>query len=831
MVDVLLRRDLEDTRRREEAYRVRVERGAALSRRLQAHTAALRELLEGDVSPATAEQTLTAIAALSAKALSVSRTSIWLFDDARETLVCRVEIVDGERRSSPSLSLPVAQCPGYVAAITHGAIVAVEDVATDPRMAGLGEYLRARNVGALLDLAIAVPGGTSGVVCHEHLGGPRRWEQEEIDFGSAVAGMVALALEAQRRILAERKAAGLDAKYRHLVESLPVVPYSFDVCSGELEYLSPRIADLGGWSPATWAGAEGGSVRSWLRHVVPEDRARVEERFRADASRALTPEIVYRVRGPDGRVRWIRDTCAVVRGHTGDPIAIQGILTDITGWREAQLASEENERRFLSLLESVDLLGVIVGTDGRIELANDAVVALTGRPREQLIGASSFDVLRPELDEAARAKARAAIANRTAPRRREVDFPAPSGVRRIVWTDGILNDQAGAPCGVASIGVDVTERVLHERRVLEREKEESLGRLAAGVAHDFNNMLTVMSAGLESIEEESPSAAQAISQMRAALTQAADLTKALLNYARREPLAKVGVDVDAVIRDLGPILTHLTSGLDLTQDPHAGGAVVELAPTHLRQVVINLVANAADATRGVGAQVRLTTARRNIDADEARRRGLGAERSYVTITVSDDGVGIEREVLARLFEPFFTTKSEGRGTGIGLATVQRIVTSAGGYVDVESTPGRGATFQVSLPEVSIAPTGPLPRVDAVLRPDVVPSVLVVEDYAAIRRLAVRMLTEAGFEVAAAADLREAYDTFDRRAFDLLLVDEHLPDGSGRSFASQARSRHPSMKTVLFSGGSDDSAEFDASVLKPFTRESLLSTIDLVLGRA
>lgn len=849
----LVRRALEESRAREESYRERLARSAALSENLRQQTAALRDLLAHVPTPTRVHHMLREVALLSGRALDVARTSIWLFDDARTELVCQLQLVGGvAQEAATPARLRVETCPAYVRAITSGTTVAVSDAATDPLLHGLEAFLAAAKVGALLDIAIAGRGGVSGVVCLEHVGGSRVWHPEEIDFAANVAASVALAIEAGRRILAERAAEAMDAKYKHLVETLPATIYSFDVKSGAIDYLSPQVRMLGGWAPSDWAAsaaAESPSERNgklaavWLARIHPEDRPLVEERFAAGLGRPLSPEIVYRVLCPDDKTRWIRDRCEVVRDALGEPVAVQGVLCDVTQTMEAELSSRENADRFRTLLENVELSTVLLDPNGKVGFVNDAFVRTTGYVREEIVGADWFAVAIPE---ARRASARelfvlAAKEGRLSTRH-EGTLLTKWGERRVAWSTTLLRGTTGNVLGSASMGVDVTEQRLAERRALEDEKSESLGRLAAGVAHDFSNMLAILASGLDILDPRSTTA-----EMRAALKQASALTKALLTYARREPLASEDVDVDRVIDDTLPILLKLVAepradvdvkereggGTTLVLDTSlgAGGAHAHLAPTYLRQVVINLVTNAADATRGVGSAVRVATARRLLARDELEALGLRADAAaapFVVLTVSDDGPGIDPAVIDRVFEPFFTTKRAGKGTGIGLASCRRIVRKAGGEIAIESRPGGGTTVRAYFPE-----SGALPRsgVESEAAPRSRQTVLVIDDYPAIRRSLERLLGESGFDVVSAGTLAEAFDVLDSRPVDLLLTDEALPDGSGSAFASRARARFGRIRTVLVSGSVVGTDGFDAVVMKPFVPSELVATVQRVSAKS
>ncbi|HVZ34410.1 MAG TPA: PAS domain S-box protein, partial [Polyangiaceae bacterium] len=458
-----------------------------LSESLRAYTTELLDLLRKRLPyPLDLTYTLKEVARISGRALRVARTSVWLFEDGGERLVCKVLLSGGEEQPTDRVALPTSASPAYFRAIGRVGVVAVEDVLDDPRTVGLEAYVRAHDIRALLDISIAIPGEVLGVVCHEHTGGRRGWRAEEIDFARHVGDLIALALEAERRQGAEARARGSEAKYRYLVESLPVTVYSFHPFSQKVEYLSPQIRELGAFD-ADKLLARG--VSAWIELIAPEDRALVLARLAPGGVDRVPSEIQYRITPQNGSVRYIRDQCRVVRNHAGEPIAIQGVLTDITEQRRAEARSAELERRFRSLLEGVDLIALVLDCDGRAEFVNRCFERVTGYDAEQVLGADCFALLIPPDDaDSIRKRFLRDIRRKIVPPRFESEIKTRSGEhRRVLWTNTLLRNEDGKPEGTCSLGLDITDRVRFESELLQRTKLESMGQLAAGMAHDFNN--------------------------------------------------------------------------------------------------------------------------------------------------------------------------------------------------------------------------------------------------------------------------------------------------------------------------------------------------------
>ena len=836
--DTLLKRELKGAREREADYRRRLSRHRELALKLRLHASALRESLREHPDPGESTRLLGEAMRLSSEALGVSRASLWLFDEGRQHLVCRLQLPGGEGSGQDPIS--VAACPRYLSAVRASELgaLAVDDVWKDPRTSELNDYLKQHDVGALLDIAIQGPGQIRGVVSHEHQGGPRVWRDEEIEFATLVGAVVALALEGERRTLAERSARSAEAKYQDLVESLPVTVYSFEFRTGQLVYLSPGIRDLGGRAAEHYLAA--GGVERWLEAIEPDHREAVQRRLSAPDLEPLAGELVYPIRLPDGTRRWIRDQRAIVRDARGQVLALRGTLSDVTAWKEAELARAEMEARHRTLLENIDLLAVILDSTGRVEFVNDCFVRATGYSRTEALGADAFTLILPEANrERVRSSFLESMRQGQLVPRFETTVRTRGGrTRRILWTNTLLRSLAGEVVGSSSLGVDITQRLQAETSALEHHKLESLGRLAATVAHDFNNMLSVIAAAAVEIEGGSDGPlAEARRQIDLAVDQATGLTGSLLAYARHETIAPILLSVDQVIAPMQPVLAALAgSRVALSLDLTAPDAQVVIDPTQLRQVVTNLVGNAADATRGCGHLVRVSTNLVTLELDQARAQDLISEGTFLVLTVSDDGEGMDPALVDRIFDPFFTTKGKGEGTGLGLAMCASIVQRAGGFISVDTAPGEGASFQIHLPVAAQGPaTHPRPAPELVpgsAPPAPVPPpsggwcVLLIEDHEPIRNLVARVLSARGVRVLEAPDLATARLFLAQPGIDLVLTDGRLPDGESLTLIKEIRERHQARRVVVMSGSAPGSPGLavDAVVPKPFRPDVLVETV-------
>ena len=393
-------------------------------------------------------------------------------------------------------------------------------------------------------------------------------------------------------------------------------------------------------------------------------------------------------------------------------------------------------------------------------------------------------------------------------------------------------DEHGVLTEIHGFVIDVTERRRLEEELRHSQKLQAVGQLAGGIAHDFNNLLTAMKLHgefvLEEMEENDPHRAD-ILEMQLAANRATMLTRQLLAFSRKQLLKPKVVSANGVIEGMAPMVRRLI-GEDITiaivLDPTAGCVMAD--PGQLEQVILNLAVNARDAMSRGGT---FTIGTGRVHLDEARAASADLQPGeYIALTTTDTGTGMDAAVLARVFEPFFTTKEQGKGTGLGLATVYGIVKQSGGHIWVHSTPGKGSSFEILLPRVvEIAAEAAAPAVS----PRGSETILVVEDDPAVRALTQRLLKRQGYTVITASDGIEALQLIAERLVEIALVitDIVMPGMSGGELAARVADAHPHLAVMFMSGYTDDVIvrrglldESTAFLQKPFTASSLASAV-------
>jgi len=402
---------------------------------------------------------------------------------------------------------------------------------------------------------------------------------------------------------------------------------------------------------------------------------------------------------------------------------------------------------------------------------------------------------------------------------------------------------SGEILNILLVGRDVTEEKRMREQLRHRQKLEAVGTLAGGVAHDFNNLLTAINGyaglALEELREGDP-VREDVEEIQKAGARAADLTRQLLAFSRKQVLKPQVVALDSAVAGVEKLLRRLIGEhIELVTSASEGLWRVRVDPGQLEQILVNLAVNARDAMPGGG---RLTIATSNVVLGETETRGFadGSPGDFVRLAVSDTGLGMDERTITHIFEPFFTTKEQGKGTGLGLSTVYGIVRQSRGFVSVRSAPGQGSTFEIFLPRETAVPApvpAPAPAVERPRSGRPSETVLVVEDERQVRNLLSSQLSAEGYTVLAAADGREALTLAEHHSgqIDLLLSDVVMPQMGGPELARAFLARHPETRVVFMSGYADEAVarhgeleQAAAFVQKPWQLPELAGTLRRVL---
>ena len=546
------------------------------------------------------------------------------------------------------------------------------------------------------------------------------------------------------------------------------------------------------------------------------------------------------LRGWDGRVIVADISHDAVYDEGGNCIGVIGVYTDVTERKQMQDALRRSEELYRGLVENAKDMIITHDLEGNYTSVNRAALELTGYTLEEALAMNLSQAIAPEYVEKAQRMIAKKIAGEEEETIYDLEILAKDASRIVVEVSSWLVCKDGQPVGVQAIGRDIGERRQLEEQLRQAQKMEAVGRLAGGVAHDFNNILTAITGysdlALRRLKPFDP-VLRNIEEVRKAANRAASLTQQLLAFSRKQIMQPKVVDLNQLVEDSAKMLRRLI-GEDIEVitrfEPRLDRVLAD--PGQVEQVLMNLVVNARDAMPRGG---RITVATANVRFDEEFVSHHAGARlgHYVMLSVSDTGTGMDEKTKAQIFEPFFTTKEVGKGTGLGLSTVYGIVKQSEGYVWVDSEVEVGTTLRIYLPRADGAAGQAGTAEQRAKMADGWETVLIVEDDATLRRLAREILQTFGYHVLTAASGEEA-----RRCLEdyegevhLLLTDVVMPGMSGRELDEAVRGMRPMMKTLLMSGYTDDSEvlrgvleEGLAFLQKPFTPDALSKKVREVI---
>ena len=539
----------------------------------------------------------------------------------------------------------------------------------------------------------------------------------------------------------------------------------------------------------------------------------------------------------DGSLVWTRVSVSLVRDASGNPDYFLSVIEDISERKQAEQALVRLATAVEQAAESI----VITDTEGTIQYVNPVFERTTGYTRDEIIGQNSRLLKSGKQDPTFYADLWETIGRGEVWAGHFTNRKKDGSLYEEEATISPVRDASGNLVNFVAVKRDVTKEVGLENQLMQAQKMEAIGTLAGGVAHDFNNLLTVILGysqfGLGRLATSDPLYGD-IQEIEKAGLRAAALTSQLLAFSRKQVFQPRILDLNVLVTDLKKMLIRLIGeDIDLTAVLDLEVGSVKADPGQLQQVIMNLAVNARDAMPNGG---KLTIEIGNVDlsTEYASQHIEATPGAYVMIAISDTGCGMDEETRSHIFEPFFTTKEFGRGTGLGLSTVYGIVKQSGGFISVYSEPGRGTTFKVYLPRVADLTEKEDLRLTPLSLPHGDETLLLVEDEAAVRELAARVLRDHGYTVLEASDPAEAFLAIDHLAADevqLLVTDVVMPQMNGRDLAEQLAALRPDLR-VLYVSGYTDRAIVHHGVLdegtpflqKPFTAEALVRKVREVL---
>lgn len=698
----------------------------------------------------------------------------------------------------------------------------VEDVATDFRFATAKDVLLSFGLRACWSVPIRDSNkkvlGTFAMY-HQRIARPREHEVNLVEAGAYLAG------NAIERLRFEQNLRESAARFQLAEKAAAFGVWQIDFRLGMATISDgfSALAGLAGRPPRLTLG-------QWREMIHVDDRSAWDTAVEEVVAKGSF-QAEYRILLPDGSIRWLRSHAQTETSDT-DSRLLTGASIDITEAKELLM------RFYKAFNVNPEPILINALSGGRYVDVNDSFLRVTGYRREEVLGHTAREMKlwnRPED----RAQYLEMLKQTGSVRDLEIIFQTKPGAQRTGLISAELIDIGGEKCAIAVIK-DITERNILEKQLRQAQRMEAVGQLTGGIAHDFNNLLGVIIGYSDILEvhlDPNTKFYKHALEIRKAGQRAASLTRQLLAFSRQQVLEPTFLALNSIVIETENMLQRLLGEnieLKTVLDPTLG--LVKADQGQIEQVIINLAVNARDAMPK-GGELRIETANVEADDDYVIQHAPMSTGSFVALTITDTGVGMDAETQAHIFEPFFTTKERGKGTGLGLATVYGVVKQSGGFISVWSEPGRGSAFKIHLPRVEE------PRAIAAHdRSSNEPwrgseTILLTEDEESLRELVLSMLSENGYTVLEAANGTEAMEIARqaRGKIDLLLTDVVMPGLGGPDLADQLVALYPEIKVLYMSGYTEFAAPQNKMLQqgrpllqKPFTQQSLARKVRDVL---
>ncbi|HOU15292.1 MAG TPA: PAS domain S-box protein [Anaerolineae bacterium] len=597
-------------------------------------------------------------------------------------------------------------------------------------------------------------------------------------------------------------------------------------------YFSPRYYTMLGYAPDEFPA----NYANWRRQVHPDDIAAVEATIQCHLDMHLPSYAVeFRMRTKDGAYRWILGRGKVVeRDAEGRAVRMVGTHSDITERKLAEAALRESEERFrIAFHISPDSIIISRLADGKYLEVNEGFARIMGYSREETIGRTSLE-LKIWINPDDRTRMLTLLQANGYVENLEAGFRRKDGVIRNGLLSARLIQLDGEPC-ILSVTRDITERQQLEQQLRRQERLAAVGQLAAGIAHDFRNLLTTILLYTQ-LSQRTPGlpskVAQALATIHTESKKAADLVQQILDFGGRAMVKLQPLDLRACLTGfIATLQRMLPENIRLTLTADAENYIIEGDAGQIQQALLNLALNSRDAMPS-GGSLSFTLTRLNVAPDESPPVAEMRPGAWVRLAVTDTGVGMSDAVATHVFEPFFTTKEVGKGSGLGLAQVFGIVRYHAGYIDFTTAEGKGTTFFIYLPLSDATPTVQAPLSAEAPRGQG-ETLLLVEDNAKLREAGENMLEMLGYRVLTASHGREALEVYaaHKAQIALVITDIVMPEMDGKTLLLELKRAAPHVKALGITGyamqeslDSLHAAGFLDVVRKPFEIDAMAHII-------
>jgi len=593
-------------------------------------------------------------------------------------------------------------------------------------------------------------------------------------------------------------------RLHHLLYSSTTVIYSCKT-SGDygITYASENVLIITGYLSFNFIN----DPKFWIDHIHPEDRECVLEKM-STISKTENLKIEYRFQKKEGEYIWLHDTKKLIIDEHGTPVEIVGSLLNVTERKQAVKALEESEKNFRTLVEN-SFDGIMINDiRGNYLYSNKSAAEISGYSVDDLLKLNVKDLTPSKDVEKVMERVWNRIENRTSPSYFEGVCVQKGGKEIQLEITAAQTTWKDIPAEIISMR-DVTKRKQLEQQLLQSQKMETVGNLAGGIAHDFNNLLTIIQGQAQIMQmklaEDDPNYRR-IRHIMNASTRAANLTRQLLLFSRKQAMEFLPINLNDTITNLLKMLQRLIGeDIPIQTDLQSDLWTVNADESNIEQVVMNICINARDAMLD-GGRLALTTDNIQLNKKDCIIIPKSSAGHFVRLIIEDTGTGIPQDIFDKIFEPFFSTKEVGKGTGLGLSVVYGIVKKHNGWINVYSEPGKGTIFKIYLPVTSKA----VEKKTEMTIKDVAihgngERILLIEDEEDVRRFIASALRQYGFIIYEASNASEGRSVFisENGKFDLIFSDVILPDKNGFDLIEELLSGKKDIPVIMCSGYTEE----------------------------
>jgi len=642
-----------------------------------------------------------------------------------------------------------------------------------------------------------------------------------------------------------------EEKYRRLFKCLVDVFYQTD-SAGKITMVSPSITRTTGYRPEEVIGSD---LRDF--YVYPEERDKFLEIV---AKNGFVESYEVQLKKKDGSIFWVSASARLSKDKEGNVVGVEGTARDVTNRKKAEESLRSERERLATVLDGNPIPSFMIDQDHRVVFWNRSMETLASVPREQALGKTlgeSFspaymDKSPPILADLILDISDEELLRHYGHKIRKARFGEAFEVTTSIWPGGEkrildaiatrIRDHQGKVMGAFQCAQDITDKKRLQYQLQQAQKMEAIGTLAGGIAHDFNNILGAIISytelGLLNISTQDPLRYN-LGQVLKAADRAKDLVQQILAFSRQSEEVRRPMDVIPVVKEALKLLrATLPVTIEIRQDISTPSGTIMGDPTQVHQILMNLCTNAAHAMRDKGGILTITLEDAVFETDIASWCPELSPGSYLKLTISDTGHGMDGLVLERIFDPYFTTKEAAGGTGLGLAVVHGIVKHYGGSIKVQSELGAGTDFQVFLPKLDVGAIekvewlGPIPKGQE--------RILFIDDEAFLVESAEQMLEHLGYDVVLRTSSIKALELFRENParFDLVITDQTMPNMTGAELAEKILAIRPDTPIILCTGFSEVITEVQAKaigirefIMKPIVMREIGEAIRRVLDQA